>query len=101
MTPRVVHVRDHIDGAVYIGRAVPRLRIPNSDFANPFRIGLDGGRSQVIDKYRAGLLTLLTKSEVIRDLLIQLRDEKALACWCRRDGEERTPANACHGDVLV
>jgi hypothetical protein len=32
--------------------------------------------------------------------LPELRD-KALACWCRHDGEERTHANACHGDVLV
>jgi len=69
MSTRVVHVRDGIPGAVYIGRSMPRQGLVNSD----------------------------------RRLLAQLPElrGKALACWCRHDGEERTPDNACHGDVLV
>ena len=32
--------------------------------------------------------------------VIACRD-RPLACWCRHDGEARTPANACHGDVIL
>jgi hypothetical protein len=33
-------------------------------------------------------------------MLPELRG-KALACWCRHDGEEPTDDNRCHGDQLV
>lgn len=38
MTTRVVHINDNIEGAVYVGRAVPRRGIKASKWANPFRI---------------------------------------------------------------
>lgn len=75
---KVVHKKHHHD--VYIGRP--------SKWGNPFEIGKDGTRQQVIKKYE----------EWIRqqpDLLNQL-DElngKILGCWCK--------PLPCHGDVLV
>jgi hypothetical protein len=94
---RVVHVRDQVPGAVYVGR--PRFRgdaAGGVTWGNPYRVGKDGTRAEVIARYRADLLA----SPLRLRLLPQLRG-KPLACWCRRDGEEPTPENACHADVLL
>ena len=65
---------------VYIGRP--------SKWGNPFKIGPDGSRKQVIEKYRKYILS--------NDKLLNSLDElegKTLGCWCK--------PKACHGDVLV
>lgn len=67
-------------GAVYIGRP--------GRWGNPFVIGRDGTRQQVIAKYREYLLC----SERLMAALPELRG-KDLVCWCAPE--------ACHGDVLV
>lgn len=67
-------------GAVYIGRP--------SKWGNPFVIGRDGTRAQVIAKYRAHLLA----SPTLMAALPELRG-RDLVCWC-------APC-PCHGDVLV
>jgi Domain of unknown function (DUF4326) len=40
-------------GAVYVGRTLPRAGLPGSKRANPFKIGRDGTREEVIAEYRA------------------------------------------------
>jgi hypothetical protein len=92
---RVVHVKDNVPGAVYIGRANGRAKLSGSPFQNPFRVDTLG-RQGVIDHFRECLMG----SPGLLSRLPELRG-KPLACWCRHDGEERTPQNACHGDVLV
>lgn len=65
---------------VYIGRP--------SIYGNPFEIGRDGNREQVIAKYREwikGQPNLLANLPKLKD--------KVLGCWC-------FPLN-CHGNVLV
>ena len=65
---------------VYIGRP--------SKWGNPFKIGPDGSRKQVIEKYRKYILS--------NDKLLNSLDElegKTLGCWCK--------PKACHRDVLV
>lgn len=98
---RVVHVNDNVSGAVYIGRANGRKRIARSAWANPWAIRGDPRiperRAYVIDLYFIGLMT---GSRAQLADLPELRG-KPLACWCRHDGEAKTDANACHGDVLV
>lgn len=74
----VVRKREPHD--VYIGRP--------SIWGNPFVIGRDGTRDDVIAKYRGWLMS---KPELLAQLPA-LRG-KVLACWC-------APL-ACHGDVLV
>lgn len=75
----VVHCkREQYD--VYIGRP--------SKWGNPFEIGRDGSRKDVIEKYRA---YLLNNPSLLSDLH-ELKG-KVLGCWC-------APAS-CHGDVLV
>jgi hypothetical protein len=72
---------------VYIGRPNKWVRRP-SKWGNPFVIGEDGTRDDVISKYEAWIRT---KPELLADLP-ELRG-KVLGCWC-------APL-ACHGDVLV
>lgn len=105
MTTRVVHVNDQVEGAVYIGRAVPRQKIRMSRLANPYRVGANNAllegleltREEAVNKYRTWIMhhnpMLLADLPALRG--------KPLACWCRHDGEERTPDNLCHGDVLL
>lgn len=65
---------------VYIGR--PEL------FGNPFVIGQDGTREEVIQKYREWVVDQKKVMNALPDLL-----GKVLGCWCS--------PNPCHGDVLL
>ena len=65
---------------VYIGRG--------SKWGNPFMIGRDGSRKQVIDKYRE----YINKKPELLECLNELKG-KRLGCYCK--------PLACHGDVLV
>ena len=101
MTTRVVHVNDHIEGAVYIGRRNKRRGLETSPFANPFKIGkyYDGkpaNRSEV-------LLMFIEHLHEHPELMAQIPElrGKAIACWCRHEGEAKTIDNVCHGDVLI
>jgi hypothetical protein len=82
---RVVHCRrEPYD--VYIGRKTRELQ--GSIWGNPFQIGRDGTREEVIAKYREYILSkpaLLKQLESLRG--------KTLGCWCS--------PQACHGDVLI
>jgi hypothetical protein len=75
----LAHVNDGVEG-VYIGRP--------SRWGNPFVIGKDGTRAEVIEKYRQHVLSspeLLAGLESLRG--------KTLLCFCK--------PLPCHGDVLI
>jgi hypothetical protein len=77
--PLVVHCRvDSFD--VYCGRP--------SKWGNPFEIGKDGTRQQVIDKYEKWILQ---QPELI-DQLWELKG-KVLGCWCA--------PKRCHCEILA
>ena len=77
--PKVVNLRnDKYD--IYIGRG--------SKWGNPFKIGLDGTRGEVIKKYED---YILKQPELLEDL--DELDGKVLGCYC-------APL-ACHGDTLI
>ncbi len=79
MIARVVHCkREKFD--VYIGRG--------GKWGNPFVLGKDGTREEVIAKYEAWLAR---QSHLIA-ALPELRG-KVLGCWCA--------PQSCHGDVLL
>lgn len=87
--PRVLNLRHHeLGDAVYVGRANPRRGLAGSAFGNPYQVGRDGTREQVIEIYRQWLLD----QPALLDRLYELRGRR-LACWC-------SPA-ACHADVLT
>lgn len=67
--------------AVYIGRGSP--------WGNPFVIGKDGNREEVIQKYLDMLMENVTLGLRAQD---ELRG-KDLVCFCA--------PKACHGDILL
>lgn len=80
-TARIVNCKRH-KFDVYIGRGF------DSKWGNPFEIGKDGTRAEVIDKYREWILAqpeLLSRLDELKG--------KTLGCWC-------SPL-PCHGDVLI
>lgn len=79
MATTVVHCKKE-PYDVYIGRP--------SAWGNPFKIGRDGSRADVVKQYE---LWLLQQPWLMRDLRA-LKDRR-LGCWCKPE--------ACHGDVLA
>lgn len=76
----VVHCR-RAPYDVYVGRP--------SKWGNPYQIGPDGNREQVIAKFRAYLeKNVVLKAQCKREL-----KGKILSCWCH--------PQACHADVLA
>lgn len=84
---RVVHVLRH-PYDVYIGRSMPRFGLRASPFANPFKIGRDGTRAEVIEKYRRYIVTRTDLMDALPEL-----EGKTLACWCVPE--------PCHGNVIL
>ena len=78
MTKLVHCKRESYD--VYIGRP--------SKWGNPFEIGKDGNRKEVIRKYREWILTQPELMNALPELI-----DKRLGCWCYPE--------KCHGDVLL
>jgi hypothetical protein len=64
------------DGAVYCGRGSP--------WGNPFRIGIDGDRDAVCDKF---------EKEILPSLNVSMLRGKDLVCFC-------TPKR-CHCDAIL
>jgi Domain of unknown function (DUF4326) len=88
MTGKVVNVRSGEPFDVYIGRRNRKYGFKESIWANPYRIGEDGTREEIIEKYRRYLLSnpsLLSHLEELRG--------KVLGCWCAPE--------PCHGEVLL
>ena len=83
--PRVLNSKtataEELAESVYIGR--PSL------WGNPFRVGRDGSRDEVIAKYRE---YLFSRPELMKAAEDELAG-KNLTCWCH-------PLK-CHGDVLL
>lgn len=75
------------DGAVYVGRAAPRLK--RSPYANPYSAA-NHGLDQALVLYREHLAATPELVERIRAELAG----KDLACWCPID-------QPCHADLLL
>lgn len=86
--PKVLNMRtDQIPkDAVYVGRP--------TKWGNPFIIGKDGTREEVIDKYADWLDDMILNQNKVdlADVLDELQG-KDLVCWC-------APL-PCHADVLL
>lgn len=91
----VVNLKGHGDDpafedVIYVGRAMHRggWHLPASPLANPFRLGSDGSRAEVVAKYRE---YLLARPDLLA-LLPELQG-KRLGCWCAPE--------PCHADVIA
>jgi hypothetical protein len=69
---------------IHIGRG--------SAWGNPFVIGKDGNREEVISAYRTWILSQIKQGMITQEDLNTLKG-KRLGCFCK--------PQACHGDVLV
>jgi hypothetical protein len=78
---RVIHCKKSTYD-VYVGRP--------SKWGNPFKIGPDGTRQEVIQKYRKWLVE--KRPDLVNAAKRELKG-KVLGCWCA--------PNPCHGDILV
>lgn len=84
---------------VYIGRKgivfIDKARFPKTDsiWANPYKIGVDGTREEILEKYRAHILHRIHLDPQLKMKLINLRGMR-LGCWCQS-------SENCHGDILV
>ena len=90
--PRVISMRGRRGrvpaGAVYIGRAMPRLGLAASPLANPHR---RGSRGEQIAGFRRHFRESLLPDPAVREYLEGIRGLD-LACWCAPE--------PCHGDVI-
>jgi Domain of unknown function (DUF4326) len=67
---------------IYVGRP--------TKWGNPYRIGVDGNREQVLKKSRE---FLMANPGFVEDARNELQG-KNLACWCK-------PGEDCHADILL
>ncbi len=88
MDTRVVNLyREPYD--VYIGRAG---KGQDGYFGNPYTIGKDGNRDQVLAKYEVYANKRFDEDLEFRRRIRELRG-KTLGCFCKPE--------ACHGDILA
>lgn len=78
---------------IYIGRPSP--------LGNPFVIGRDGARPEVVAQYRRWLWRhIKLRDKVYRELKriaeLARRGDVTLICWCKKPGHEIP----CHGDYV-
>ncbi len=91
----VVNLKGHRDDPAYadiayVGRPMHRggWHLDGSPLANPFRLGPDGTRDEVVAKYRE---YLLGRPDLLA-LLPALRGQR-LGCWCLPE--------RCHAEVIA
>lgn len=109
---KVKHIRPKYDNLkiwmedennVYVGRSGVVFIKTNEDkkerypkkssvFSNPFKIGRDGDRNDVLDKYREYIVEKLDKESSLKDELLRLKG-KNLGCWCAPE--------PCHANILL
>lgn len=77
---KVINVYKDGQPDIFIGRPSP--------WGNPYKIGVDGTREEVVEKYRQWI----QEQPRLLSLLPVLKG-KTLGCFCK--------PKACHGDVLV
>jgi hypothetical protein len=78
----VVNIRQGDKYDVFIGRP--------TCWGNPFELGKDGTREEVIAKYQEWILS---QPELVERVRKELQG-KILGCYC-------SPSLMCHGDILV
>ena len=80
----------------YIGRSMPGgwgggAGLPQSVFHNPFRIGRDGTREEVLLKFIE--YWYAPEQWDVRRAAWYLSEDAVLGCWCKPE--------ACHGDIIA
>jgi hypothetical protein len=79
------HTDKILAGTRWVDRRTP--------LGNPFRIGRDGTREEVVRKYKAWFGKKIRTDRRFRVAVEGLRGTPALVCWCA--------PKACHAQVIV
>lgn len=82
---------DEEDWSVYVGRKNNYYNLPQSEFANPFRLD-DYSRDASVDLYTLWFMYQIVTDDAFKSSAENLQGE-TLACWCVPE--------RCHGMVLV
>jgi hypothetical protein len=98
--PNYNNIKEWINDSnnVYIGRKgvviIDKQRFPqtSSNFANPYKIGKDGTREEVLTKYKEYIIDKLENDNALLNELLLLKG-KTLGCWCCPE--------LCHGNILL
>lgn len=79
------------EGVLYCGRPNHWQKLRGSHFANPFAVGKDGTREEVIERYR---MWLWSQPQLLATLAAMLEERRdwTLVCWCAPE--------ACHCAIL-
>ena len=88
--PRVFSKRGpHPPHAVLVDRSTP--------YGNPFKVGQDGSREDVIDKYEFWI----SQPEQVELRVMMARElrGKDLLCWCTYPSQR--PKMKCHADIIL
>ena len=86
MTTKVVNIKTGAYFDVFIGRG------RDSILGNPFKIGIDGNRQQVIEKFRVYFHERIAHDMLFKAKVLSLKD-MIVGCYCKPE--------PCHGDVYV
>jgi hypothetical protein len=77
---------------IYIGRYSSKLKLSESIFHNPYHIGKDGDRFEVIEKYKKYFYERLVSDHSFY-LAVRSLKGKTLGCYCK--------PQPCHGDIIA
>lgn len=83
----IVNASTSSKAGVYVGRSMPRFP-RGSVLGNPYKIGKDGDRDEVIEKYKVWLRTQYRKGGAVKielDMLarkVKAGQDIVLVCWC-------------------
>jgi len=86
--------KEEMKGIIYIGRVNVRKKLPESPFANPFKLSsnLSSERIKVVYDYFYHFYTKMKSESDFLEKVLALRG-KTLGCWCK--------PYICHGDIIV
>lgn len=66
-----------------------------SIYGNPFEIGRDGNRDEVISKYKSYFYKKI-EDPFFNNQILKLKD-KVISCWCKQPNKQV----ACHLDIIA
>ena len=102
MSIEIVNAHDdatYIERYEYVGRRPRGRRGPHSPLANPYKVGRDGDRHIVIEKYEQWLWAKINGGDrlVLDELarlgsIVERTGGVTLVCWCK--------PLPCHADVI-
>lgn len=84
MSISIINIKSGANYDVYCGRKNKTYNVKSSLFQNPYIIGKDGSRAEVIEKFKVYFYDRINKDEYFKREVLKLNN-LVLACWCVPD----------------